>query len=169
MNSHEFSKLSNFDSHRFIIHISANHTLLHAACFFFFFFENFKASPWALIISFIRTPIWISLIRNLQYYYHVLISNTQPLETLVFYMLYPWSICWFSQPFPHNLFLPILQDGLDFSGHYVSYKSFPGGAVVICLPRQETWVQSLDLEDLLERGMATHSSILAWEIPWTSL
>ena len=32
---------------------------------------------------------------------------------------------------------------------------------------QETWVQSLCLEDLLEKEMATYSSILAWEIPWT--
>jgi len=29
------------------------------------------------------------------------------------------------------------------------------------------WVQSLDLEDPLEEGMATHFGILAWEIPWT--
>ena len=32
---------------------------------------------------------------------------------------------------------------------------------------QETWVQSLGLEDPLEKGMAIHSSILAWRIPWT--
>ena len=32
---------------------------------------------------------------------------------------------------------------------------------------QETWVQSLGPEDALEKGMATHSSILAWKIPWT--
>ena len=32
---------------------------------------------------------------------------------------------------------------------------------------QETWVRSLDREDPLEKGMATHSSILAWMIPWT--
>ena len=32
---------------------------------------------------------------------------------------------------------------------------------------RETWVQSLGLDDLLEKGMATHSSILAWRIPWT--
>ena len=31
---------------------------------------------------------------------------------------------------------------------------------------QETWVLSLIWEDPLEKGMATHSSILAWEIPW---
>ena len=32
---------------------------------------------------------------------------------------------------------------------------------------QETWVQSLDREDPLEKGMATQSSTLAWRIPWT--
>ena len=32
---------------------------------------------------------------------------------------------------------------------------------------QETWVPSLGQEDPLEKGMATHSSILVWEIPWT--
>ena len=32
---------------------------------------------------------------------------------------------------------------------------------------RETWVQSLDWEDPLEEKMATHSSILAWRIPWT--
>ena len=31
---------------------------------------------------------------------------------------------------------------------------------------QETWAQSLGEEDYLEKGMATHSSILAWRIPW---
>ena len=32
---------------------------------------------------------------------------------------------------------------------------------------QETQLQSLGLEDLLDKGMATHPSILAWRIPWT--
>ena len=32
---------------------------------------------------------------------------------------------------------------------------------------QETWVQSLGQNDPLEREMTTHSSILAWRIPWT--
>ena len=32
---------------------------------------------------------------------------------------------------------------------------------------RETWVRSLDWEDPLEKEMATHSSILAWRIPWT--
>ena len=45
---------------------------------------------------------------------------------------------------------------------------FPGGSAVKNLPAmQETWVLSLGREDPLEKEMATHSSILAWEIPWT--
>ena len=45
---------------------------------------------------------------------------------------------------------------------------FPGGSVVKNLPAmQKTWVQSLGQEDPLEKEMATHSSILVWEIPWT--
>jgi len=39
--------------------------------------------------------------------------------------------------------------------------------VCVCVYLQETWVQSLGWEDPLEKGMVTHSSILAWEIPWT--
>ena len=33
--------------------------------------------------------------------------------------------------------------------------------------RQESWVRSLDWEDSLEKGTATHSNILAWRIAWT--
>ena len=40
--------------------------------------------------------------------------------------------------------------------------------VVKNLPEmQETWVLSLGWEDPLQKGMATHSGILAWRIPWT--
>ena len=46
--------------------------------------------------------------------------------------------------------------------------NFSGGSVVKNLPAmQEIWVQHLDWEDPLEKGMATHCSILAWEIPRT--
>ena len=48
---------------------------------------------------------------------------------------------------------------------------FRGGSAVKNLPAmqetQEVQVQSLGWEDSLEEGMATHSSILAWRIPWT--
>ena len=45
---------------------------------------------------------------------------------------------------------------------------FPGGIVIKNPPaKQEMQVQSLAWEDPLEKEMATHSSILAWRIPWT--
>ena len=45
---------------------------------------------------------------------------------------------------------------------------FPGAQMVKNLPAMlETWVQSLGQIDPLEMGMATHSRILAWRIPWT--
>ena len=44
---------------------------------------------------------------------------------------------------------------------------YEGASLVKNLPAmQKTWVQSLGWEDPLEKGMATHSSILAWRIPW---
>ena len=44
----------------------------------------------------------------------------------------------------------------------------PGGQTVNKLAAmEETWVRSLGREDHLEEEMATHSSILAWKIPWT--
>ena len=52
----------------------------------------------------------------------------------------------------------------------VSMMGFPGGSVAMSLPMQEPQemqVQSLGRKDPLEDEMATHSSILTWEIPWT--
>ena len=49
-----------------------------------------------------------------------------------------------------------------------TYKGFPGGAVVTNPPaKQETGIQSLGWKDSLGKEMATHSSFLAWRIPWT--
>ena len=51
------------------------------------------------------------------------------------------------------------------------FWGFPGGASgkepTCQCRRHETWVQSLGLEDSLEEGMATHSSILDWRSPWS--
>ena len=56
-------------------------------------------------------------------------------------------------------FLKLLR--LDFGASLVAQR-------IKRLPAmQETWVQSLGWEDPLEKEMATHSSILAWRIPWT--
>ena len=47
-------------------------------------------------------------------------------------------------------------------------SGLPVAQMVKNLPAvRETWVQSLDQEDPLGKEMATHSSILAWRIPWT--
>ena len=48
-------------------------------------------------------------------------------------------------------------------------ETFPRGSAIKNLPAmQETQVQSLCQEDLRKKEMATHSSILAWEILWTA-
>ena len=59
----------------------------------------------------------------------------------------------------HSLFVVEMSLDLDKSMVVQTVK---------CLPTmQETQVQSLGWEGLLEKEMATHSSILAWKIPWT--
>ena len=51
---------------------------------------------------------------------------------------------------------------------YVKERTSLVAQMVKNLPAmQETWVQSLGWKDPLEKGMVTHSSILAWKIPWT--
>ena len=45
--------------------------------------------------------------------------------------------------------------------------TFAMGGIPHAGPRRETLVQSLHQEDTLEKKMATHSSILAWRIPWS--
>ena len=59
------------------------------------------------------------------------------------------------------IFIPVSQ----------TWMGFPGGPAVenpsTLRETPETWVRSLCGEDLLEEGMAIHSSILAWRIPWT--
>ena len=56
----------------------------------------------------------------------------------------------------------------NFDSDYVESKSFPSGSAVKNLPAmQETHVHSPVGEDPLEEEMATHSSVLAWRIPWT--
>ena len=53
-------------------------------------------------------------------------------------------------------------------GPYPTSKGFPGGSVLKSLPAmRESWVRPLGREDPLENEMGTHSSILAWRIPWT--
>ena len=69
---------------------------------------------------------------------------------------------------------PGLIPGLGRStGEGIGYPLQYSGASLVAqlvknlLTLQETWVQSLGWKDPLETGKATHSSILAWRIPWT--
>ena len=60
------------------------------------------------------------------------------------------------------------QNVLLLHGGYFELRSFLVAKMIKNLPpMQETQVRSLGQEDPLEKGMATHSSILAWRIPWT--
>ena len=78
-------------------------------------------------------------------------------------------------PITHN-YVDNLEDALCIFLHdytmiksywYVHWASLVAQTLKNPLVMQETWVQSLGWKDLLEKGMATHSSILAWRIPWT--
>ena len=57
-------------------------------------------------------------------------------------------------------------EGIDYPLQY-SWTSLVAQLVKNPPAMRETWVQSLGWEDALEKGTATHSSILAWGIPWT--
>ena len=59
---------------------------------------------------------------------------------------------------------------MDYISIVISQWASLAAQLVRNLPAMwETWVQSLGWEDLLEKGKATHSSTLAWKIPWTLL
>ena len=57
-------------------------------------------------------------------------------------------------------------EGIGYPLQY-SWASLVAQLVKNLLAVRETWVQSLGWEDPLGKGMVTHSSILAWRIPWT--
>ena len=57
-------------------------------------------------------------------------------------------------------------EGIGYPIQY-SWASLVAQLVKNLPAMQETWVRSLGWEELLEKGKATHSSILAWRIPWT--
>ena len=61
-----------------------------------------------------------------------------------------------------NLYVLIYSRNANKSQVVLVVKNLPANAGDI-----EMWVSSLSWKDLLEEGMATHSSILAWRIPWT--
>ena len=69
------------------------------------------------------------------------------------------SFCTVQRPTLANRFFMILNSILSASLVAQTVKNLSAA--------KETWVRSLDWEDSLEKGIATHSSIFAWGIPWT--
>ena len=60
-----------------------------------------------------------------------------------------------------------MGDSFESISNGLALMTFPAAQRVKRLPTKwETWVQSLGWEDILEKEMATNSSILAWKIPW---
>ena len=62
---------------------------------------------------------------------------------------------------------PFFYSSFVYSCHLLLISSASVRSILNLPAMQETWVRSLGWEDPLEKGMATHSSVLAWRIPWT--
>ena len=77
-----------------------------------------------------------------------------------------WRIPWTEEPSRLQSMESQSRTRLCDYHHY--HNIFSGGSEVKNPPAlRETWVWSLSWKDRLEKGMATHSSILGWRIPWT--
>ena len=75
----------------------------------------------------------------------------------------------FPKGFPFFFFLSLLEElSIDWNRIILSFI-FLAQAVKNLPAMQETWVRSLGWEDPLEKGMAPHSNILGWRIPWTEV
>ena len=80
----------------------------------------------------------------------------------VVYLLHPALLGDGAETHPH----PTNTSQLCWLHLYLPFPSLVAQRVKNLPAMQETWVQSLGQEDPLEKGMATHSNILAWRIPW---
>ena len=106
-----------------------------------------------------------------------LVSHSLQYHDQVLFMEFSRQEYWSWQPFPSPGDLPnpgikptshIFCTGRWVLYHYCHLESPLMAQTVKNLPEmRETQVHSLGWEDLLEKGMATNSSILAWRIPWT--
>ena len=110
-----------------------------------------------------------SLFYSLQYLTYVLCSDTQSWPALC-----DRTACSPPGSSVHGIFQARILEwvAISFSIDFFPGGFFPGSSLVAQrlkhLPAmQETWLQSLGWENPLEKEMATHSSILAWRIPWT--
>ena len=104
-----------------------------------------------------------------------LLTHPSHLNTSSAYQLWALSPLQGVQAPPERLWFPVLRQLLLANQSPQStWRALPFerphrwlSGERIHLPMQKTWVQSLELEDPLEQEIVTHSSILAWRIPWT--
>ena len=67
-----------------------------------------------------------------------------------------------------NFYVKEISENISVTDDRVEYPPNPVAQMVKNLPAmQDTWIQFMGWEDPLEKGMVTHSSTLAWRIPWT--
>ena len=82
-----------------------------------------------------------------------------------------WKIPWTEEPGRLHVVHGVAKSRTrlsDFTSLHAPRQASLVAQTVKNLPAmQETWVRSLGWEDSLEKGVATHSSILAWRVPWT--
>ena len=77
-------------------------------------------------------------------------------------------VFWLEGCIPFSPPLQLQGSGKNSKTKCTHHLGFPGDSVIKNSPVvQEMWIWSLDQEDSLQKKVATHSSILAWEIPWT--
>ena len=92
-------------------------------------------------------------------------------EMAIYSSTIAWKIPWTEEPGRLHVVHGVAKSRTrlsDFTSLHAPRQASLVAQTVKNLPAmQETWVQSLGWEDSLEKGVATHSSILAWRVPWT--
>ena len=94
------------------------------------------------------------------------IKVTWPQGDFFFFFFLPFSAQKYSSAAFSPSFLPSPSFLVSLLPHHPFLTSLVGQWWRICLPTQEMWVLSLGQKEPLEEEMTTHSSILAWRIPW---
>ena len=104
---------------------------------------------------------------NMGYKFCSLQMSSFSTSLLVSYIFLEWKLDW-NLFWKFHLNITWVFNQRDLEKTFICIWDFPGGSVVKNPPaKQEVWVQSLGWDDSLEEKMATHTSILAWEIPQT--
>ena len=93
-------------------------------------------------------------------------KNTLEKEMTTHSSILAWKILWTEEP-SRLQSMGSQRVGHDWVTSHIQSVNRPRSGPKHLPTMRETWVQSLGQEDLLEKEMETHSSILAWKIPWT--